>query len=95
MVYQNKKCEKLLTLPKGIGSIEPWLKINGYEITSTKLFEEADFPSLKDIDLLVIMGGPMSVNNEDKYPWLVHEKNLFMRQSNPIKLFWVFVSVPN
>jgi GMP synthase-like glutamine amidotransferase len=78
-----------------IGSIEPWLKIKGYEITNTKLFEAADFPSLKDIDLLVIMGGPMSVNDEEKYPWLIREKNLFMRQSNPIKLFWVFVSALN
>jgi GMP synthase-like glutamine amidotransferase len=59
---------------EGIGSIESWLKINGYEITNTRLFEVAEFPSLKDIDLLVIMGGPMSVNDEDKYPWLVHEK---------------------
>lgn len=59
---------------EGVGSIEPWLKINGYEITNTRLFEETDFPSLKDIDLLVIMGGPMSVSDEGKYPWLVHEK---------------------
>ena len=53
---------------EGIGSMEPWLKINGYEITNTRLFEETDFPSLKDIDLLVIMGGPMSVSDEGKYP---------------------------
>lgn len=59
---------------EGIGSIESWLKINGYEITNTRLFEAAEFPSLEDIDLLVIMGGPMSVNDEEKYPWLVHEK---------------------
>jgi GMP synthase-like glutamine amidotransferase len=57
-----------------IGSIESWLKINGYEISNTKLFEAADFPSLEDIDLFVIMGGPMSVNDEDKYPWLIREK---------------------
>lgn len=59
---------------EGIGSIEPWLKVNGYETTKTKLFEAAEFPSLRDIDLLVIMGGPMSVNDEDKYPWLIREK---------------------
>lgn len=59
---------------EGIGSIDPWLKTSGCEITNNKLFEAAEFPSLKDIDLLVIMGGPMSVNDEDKYPWLVREK---------------------
>ncbi len=61
---------------EGLGSIESWLKTNGCEITSTKLFETAEFPPLKDIDLLVIMGGPMSVNDEDKYPWLLREKKL-------------------
>ena len=61
---------------EGLGTIESWLKINGCETTNTKLFEADEFPSLKDIDLLVIMGGPMSVNDEDKYPWLIREKKI-------------------
>jgi len=61
---------------EGLGSIEPWLKAAGYEITNTKLFESAEFPDLKNIDLLVVMGGPMSVNDEDKFPWLVAEKQV-------------------
>ncbi len=31
-------------------------------------------PSHDDVDLLIIMGGEMSVNDEGKYPWLVAEK---------------------
>jgi GMP synthase-like glutamine amidotransferase len=47
----------------------------GYEITSTRLFAKDPFPDLDDIDWLVIMGGPMGIYDEDKYPWLLSEKN--------------------
>jgi GMP synthase-like glutamine amidotransferase len=33
-------------------------------------------PELDDLDLLVIMGGPMNVYEEEQYPWLAAEKNL-------------------
>jgi len=53
---------------KGLASIEPWLEDAGYEITHTRLFEATEFADAKKIDFLVIMGGPMSVNDEDKIP---------------------------
>jgi GMP synthase-like glutamine amidotransferase len=59
---------------EGLGSIATWLSLNQYQVTSTKLFESADFPSAGDIDLLIIMGGPMSVNDEKDLPWLIKEK---------------------
>lgn len=59
---------------EGLGSIEPWLKSNGYDLTGTRFFESADFPHPEEIDLLVVMGGPMSVNDEDEFPWLSLEK---------------------
>lgn len=64
---------------EGLGSIEPWLDSNGYELTSTRFFESTDLPDSKTIDLLVVMGGPMSVNDEDKYTWLALEKQ-FVRE---------------
>lgn len=64
---------------EGLGSIEPWLKSNGYDLTATRFFESADFPDPEAIDLFVLMGGPMSVNDEDKYPWLALEKQ-FVRE---------------
>lgn len=64
---------------EGLGSIEPWLKAKGYELTQTRFFESTDLPDIKAIDLLVIMGGPMSVNDEDKFRWLVSEKQ-FVRE---------------
>ena len=59
---------------EGLGSIEPWLTAAGYTISETRLYESAALPDLKQIDLLVVMGGPMSVNEEDRYPWLAEEK---------------------
>lgn len=65
---------------EGLGSIEPWLETNGYKLTHTRFFESADLPDPTAIDLLVIMGGPMSVNDENKFPWLLLEK-LFVREA--------------
>lgn len=59
---------------EGLGSIEAWLQNAGYEISNTQFFNSDKLPKVKDIDLLVIMGGPMSVNDEQDHPWLVTEK---------------------
>lgn len=64
---------------EGLGCIEPWLVGAGYAVTHTRLFEKIDLPDAETIDMLVIMGGPMSVNDEDKFPWLVLEKQ-FIRE---------------
>jgi len=64
---------------EGPGSIEPWLNEQGYEITQTRFYESTPLPDCRDVDLLIIMGGPMSVNDEDEFPWLAKEKS-FIRQ---------------
>lgn len=65
---------------EGLGSIGPWLNSNGYEATHTRLFESTNLPAPDDIDFLVVMGGPMSVNDEDEFPWLAPEKQ-FVREA--------------
>lgn len=65
---------------EGLGSIEPWLKSKGYTITQTCFFESADLPDIEAIDLLIVMGGPMSINDEQEHPWLIAEK-AFIRQA--------------
>ncbi len=64
---------------EGLGSMEPWFNAAGYGMTHTRLFETTDFPEARSVDFLVIMGGPMSVNDEDGFPWLVPEKR-FIRE---------------
>jgi len=65
---------------EGLGSIADWLTKGGYEITRTCFFDEARLPDPGAIDLLIIMGGPMSVNDEAEYPWLIAEKR-FIREA--------------
>lgn len=59
---------------EGLGSIEPWLRSRSAQITYTKFFETPQLPKLTEIDWLIVLGGPMSVNDEAQYPWLVCEK---------------------
>src|SRR3990172_9133382 len=59
---------------EGLGSIEPWLKSRSATITYTKFFESSALPKLDAIDWLIILGGPMSVNDEAQHPWLIAEK---------------------
>lgn len=58
---------------EGLGCIEPWLQARGHEITGTRFFASATLPQVHDLDLLIIMGGPMSANDEE-LPWLQQEK---------------------
>ena len=55
---------------EGLGSIEPWLAQRGTEIRYTRFFERDPLPDLDAVDLLVAMGGPMSVNDEAQFSWL-------------------------
>ena len=57
-----------------LGSIKAWLQNTGYGISSTQFFNSEKLPEIENIDLLVVMGGPMSVNDELEHPWLVIEK---------------------
>jgi GMP synthase-like glutamine amidotransferase len=45
-----------------------------------RLYDTHEVPRTQDASHLVFMGGPMSVNDEDKFPWLKQEKEL-IRQS--------------
>lgn len=64
---------------EGLGSIERWLDTQGYETTSTCFFESSRLPDPSGLDLIIVLGGPMSANDEDKFSWLVDEKR-FVRK---------------
>lgn len=65
---------------EGPGNIEPWLRNRGAEISETRIFEADTLPAFDEFDLLIVMGGPMSANDEDTLPWLATEKR-FIRQA--------------
>ncbi|HEX7335105.1 MAG TPA: type 1 glutamine amidotransferase [Pyrinomonadaceae bacterium] len=59
-----------------LGSIRCWLDQRGAEISYTRWFAGDAKPALAGIDMLIAMGGPMSVNDEQDHPWLKDEKLL-------------------
>lgn len=63
---------------EGLGSIGPWLDAQGFTVTATRFFDDARLPAAGDVDFVVVMGGPMSVNDEAAYPWLAAERE-FLR----------------
>jgi GMP synthase-like glutamine amidotransferase len=58
---------------EGLGYIESWLHENEVTVSSSRAFEYARFPELAEFDGLIVLGGPMSVNDVDLYPWLKRE----------------------
>lgn len=52
------------------GYIISWTEQNGHQLTGTLLFDDQELPSPRKIDVLVVMGGPMGVAEEEKYRWL-------------------------
>ena len=64
---------------EGLGSMEVWLREAGYETGVTRWYSGDFPPDPAEIDLLIVMGGPMSVNDENIYPWLVAEKAYIRR----------------
>ena len=57
------------------GYLLEWATAKQHQISFTKIYEAVTFPAADDIDLLVIMGGPMGVYEEEKYPWMKAEKD--------------------
>ena len=64
---------------EGLGSIQTWLDTRAAAITSTRLYQEPRFPDMSEVDWLIAMGGPMSVNDEHNHPWLNQEKQFIRR----------------
>jgi len=56
------------------GLILEWAEEKNFPVRFTQLFRQETLPNPDEFDLLIIMGGPMSLSDTEKYPWLVQEK---------------------
>jgi GMP synthase-like glutamine amidotransferase len=73
---------------EGPGAAKAWLTAQGARVDYTRFFApQAKLPDPRTLDLIIAMGGPMSVNDEDKYPWLQEEKRFLseaIRHGTPV-----------
>ena len=61
------------------GVFRHFFKNDGIETHTVELDEGAKIPDLKNFDALWVMGGPMDVWEEKKYPWLIKETSAIRR----------------
>jgi GMP synthase-like glutamine amidotransferase len=59
---------------EGLGHAETWLSRVGAEVSCTRMFAGDALPPPASVELLVVLGGPMSVNDGAALPWLAAEK---------------------
>jgi GMP synthase (glutamine-hydrolysing) len=57
-----------------LGSIGSWADQVGIETSLIRIFDNDSLPPREDVTHLIVLGGPMGVHDEDRFPWLVPEK---------------------
>lgn len=69
LVFQHVPFEDL-------GAMAPWLDARKAQVQVIRQYEPESglLPALSAIDLIIVLGGPMSVHDTDQYPWLEAEK---------------------
>lgn len=61
---------------EGLGAMAPWLAERKAKVQVLRQYEPDSglLPTLSAVDLIIVLGGPMSVHDTDHYPWLDAEK---------------------
>jgi GMP synthase-like glutamine amidotransferase len=52
------------------------IRERGFALRTTALYDHEPLPSTGEFDVLIVLGGPMSIHDEAEYPWLRDEKEL-------------------
>jgi GMP synthase (glutamine-hydrolysing) len=81
LVLQHIACEPP-------GEFEEVLRSVGADLHRVELDAGEVLPDWTKFDAIVAMGGPMSVNDDAKYPWLATEKQLIRDAVTAGKPFW-------
>jgi GMP synthase (glutamine-hydrolysing) len=81
LVLQHISCEPP-------GAFEDVLRERAVGIHRVELDEGEPLPDWRDFDAIVAMGGPMSVNDDESFPWLTQEKTLIGEAVHAGVPFW-------
>ncbi|HYM20302.1 MAG TPA: type 1 glutamine amidotransferase [Candidatus Kapabacteria bacterium] len=57
------------------GNIADWAHERAHTVSGSRLYAGDPLPRHEYFDMLVILGGPMSIHNRTTYPWLRQEKH--------------------
>lgn len=72
---------------EGLGSIDEWLAARDAAVATTRFFDAPVLPAAGSFDLLIVLGGPMGVNDAATLPWLTDEKRFIgnaVRAGTPV-----------
>lgn len=58
------------------GLLADFVRAGGHSLATAALYDGQALPAPADFDVLIIMGGPMSIHDESEFPWLRTEKEL-------------------
>lgn len=64
---------------EGLGHISHWIAQQGHRLSLSRLYAGEPLPELDSFDRLVIMGGPMNIYEDERYPWLAGERAFIRR----------------
>jgi len=82
-VAANSKLMKLHILQhvpfEDPGTVLDWARERKISVDFTRLFQQEKLPETDDFDLLIVMGGPMNLDETQKYPWLEQEKTFLKK----------------
>jgi len=63
---------------EGPGLIAQWAEARGHKFAESLAIAE-DYPRFDEVDIVVVMGGPMAADDPDSSPWLLAEKRYLSR----------------
>lgn len=67
---------------EGPASLRDWANLRAHELRHCNWYNGDSPSALEAFDLLIVLGGPMSVSDEADYPWLAEEKALIKQAVN-------------
>jgi GMP synthase-like glutamine amidotransferase len=67
---------------EGAGILLEIFNQDGHHVEIYKLYAADALPNLAELDVIVVMGGPMGVGDAEQFPWLINEKRFLSEAIN-------------
>lgn len=64
---------------EGPGAISEWIKERNHSFSVTHVYQDQNLPEPRHFDGLIILGGPMGINDLANHAWLEDEKKLIQQ----------------